>query len=223
MTRSPDTHPDTGTVAPLAISRRAALRGVMGGAFVAACGCVLGSGRTGAAAPITAQSLAAAATATERADRKEPLRQIGSLMFPMGPRPRCNVLDNFGDARSGGRRHEGIDILATEGQDIYTVSDGEIVSVAEATGPASSLSGNAWGILAPDNTYYFYAHLSRFAEGLERGDRVTKGQVIGYVGDTGNPGVGNFHLHFEVHPGGQNRPAVDPLPLLSIPAVCNVW
>ena len=49
---------------------------------------------------------------------------------------------------------------------------------------------------------------------------MTRGQLIGYVGDTGNPGPGNYHLHFEVHPKG--GAAVDPFPLLTIPKVCTI-
>lgn len=157
------------------------------------------------------------ATVTAPAKR---LRRVGGIMFPMGPEPRCDVLDNFDDARSGGRSHEGVDILATLGQEVYAVTDGVLVSQADAS---ASLSGNAWGLLADDNgAYYFFAHLSRFAEGLTLGDRVQRGQVIGYVGDTGNPGPGNYHLHFEVHPGGQRAAAVDPLPLLEVPFECTI-
>ncbi|MFN6120401.1 MAG: M23 family metallopeptidase, partial [Actinomycetes bacterium] len=120
---------------------------------------------------------------------------------------------------SGGRRHEGVDILATLGQEVYAVADGVLVNQADAS---ASLSGNAWGLTAGDGTYFFYAHLSAFAAGLELGDTVSRGQVIGYVGDTGNPGPGNYHLHFEVHPGGQRAPAIDPLPLLVIPNSCSI-
>ncbi len=142
------------------------------------------------------------------------------VMFPMGPTPRCAILDNFGDPRGSGRRHEGIDILATLGQEVYAVADGELVDQADAS---ASLSGNAWGLVAfEDGTYYFYAHLSGFAAGLRPGDCVRKGQLIGYVGDTGNPGPGNYHLHFEVRPGGKRASAVDPLPLLDVPASCTI-
>ena len=66
-----------------------------------------------------------------------------------------------------------------------------------------------------------------FAEGLEEGSVVRKGQLIGWVGDTGNATPGGWHLHFEVRPGPQLRygsqPSVDPVPLLAIPTVCNVY
>ena len=157
------------------------------------------------------------ATVTAPAKR---LRRVGGIMFHMGPEPRCDILDNFGDFRSGGRAHEGIDILATIGQEVYAVADGVLVNQADAS---ASLSGNAWGLTSDeDGTYYFFAHLSRFADGLKLGDRVRRGQVIGYVGDTGNPGPGNYHLHFEVHPGGQRAAAVDPLPRLEVPFECTI-
>lgn len=160
-----------------------------------------------------------AASGAAPARRLGPVTPEGQILFPMGPAPRCAILDNFGDVRSGGRRHEGIDILATLGQEVYAVADGELMNQADES---ASLSGNAWGLTSDDGTYFFFAHLSSFAPDLQLGDRVRAGQVIGYVGDTGNPGPGNYHLHFEVHPGGQRQPAIDPLPLLGIPPACTI-
>ena len=170
-----------------------------------------------AATSIAATGIGDSASASQRADR---LRQLGAIMFPMDPSPRCVVLDNFGDARSGGRRHEGVDLLATQGQPVYAVADG---TLTEQTDVSSPLAGNSWGLTAVGGVYYFYAHLSAFADGLSVGDRVSRGQVIGYVGDTGNPGPGNHHLHFEVHPGGMRSAAVDPLPLLDISFACTIY
>ena len=210
-------------------------RGVLlGGAVVLAGGLVALAGRSGRT-PLAAQAFAAAdgasvdasaiaatgiggsASASQRADR---LKQLGTIMFPMDPSPRCYVLDNFGDARSGGRRHEGVDLLATIGQPVYAVADGVLT---EQTDVSSPLAGNSWGLTAVGGAYYFYAHLSSFAPGLAKGSTVARGDVIGFVGDTGNPGPGNYHLHFEVHPAGPRTPAVDPFPLLQIPKVCTVY
>lgn len=167
-------------------------------------------------APRPAVGFVAAATA----DRMRPLPPPN---FPLQPTPRCVVLNNFGDPRSGGRRHEGEDILATLGQEVYAMSDGVLTyqsKVGDGTN-GSLLSGNLWKLTRADGTYYIYAHLSAFAPGLEKGQNVYRGQVLGYVGDTGNPGPGNYHLHFELHPGG--GAAVDPLPLLTVPASCTVY
>ena len=67
-------------------------------------------------------------------------------------------------------------------------------------------------------TYYFYGHFSRFAPGLTVGSKVKAGQIIGYVGMTGNAGVP--HLHFEVHPGG--GAAINPTPVVKALDGCNV-
>lgn len=143
----------------------------------------------------------------------------------MAPSPRCDILNNFGDGRSGGRLHEGIDILATLGQEVYAMVDGTLTAqaIAGSGSVGASLSGNLWRLTAATGgTYYVYGHLSAFAAGLTKGSTVSKGQVIGYVGDTGNAGAGNYHLHYEVHPGG--GAAVDPLPmLLPVPAACRVY
>ena len=143
--------------------------------------------------------------------------------FPMAPSPKCAVLNNFGDPRGGGRSHEGVDILATLGQEVYAMADGTLTTQTIAGAPNATLSGNLWRLTAAsDGTIYLYGHLAGFAPSLTKGSVVYKGQVLGYVGDTGNPGPGNYHLHFEIHPGGGN--AVDPLPLLlPVPAACKVY
>jgi murein DD-endopeptidase MepM/ murein hydrolase activator NlpD len=160
------------------------------------------------------------AVATAPAQR---LRKFGPPNFPMQPTPRCDVLDNFGDPRSGGRSHAGSDMLATLGQEVYAMADGTLTHQTKVgDGSAgSSLSGNLWKLDRADGTYYVYAHLSAFAPGLSVGSKVYRGQLIGYVGDTGNPGAGNYHLHFEIHPLG--GAAVNPLPLLTIPTACRVY
>lgn len=142
-------------------------------------------------------------------------------MFPMQTTPTCKILDNFGDPRSGGRSHEGVDIGGDLGQEIYAVADG-ILTKQYLDGTADGvLSGNGWRLTLPDKTFYFFAHLSAFADGLAQGDSVKKGQLIGYVGDTGDPAPGSYHLHFEVHPTG--GAAVNPLTLLEIPAGCTIY
>ena len=132
------------------------------------------------------------------------------------------MLDNFGDPRSGGRTHAGTDILTTRGQEVYAMVDGTLTYRAVAGGSGgATLSGNLWRLTASNGTYYVYAHLDAFAPGLNVGSTVVAGQVLGWTGDTGNPGPGNYHLHFEIHPGG--GAAVNPLPLLTVPPACRVF
>jgi len=108
--------------------------------------------------------------------------------------------DSWGAARSGGRRHEGVDMLAPTGTPIYAVANGV------ANFKQNTLGGNAVSLTADNGNRYYYAHLSRY-EGTNR--RVVQGEVIGYNGDTGNA-TGIPHLHFEIHPGGGL--AVNPTP-----------
>lgn len=134
-------------------------------------------------------------------------------VFPMqGP---CYFGDTWGAARSGGRRHLGVDIIGATGRAIYAVTAGTITRKYLDT--PGSLSGNGLRLTRPDGTYFFYAHLSEFAPGIEIGTTVVPGQVLGYNGATGNATVP--HLHFEVHPGGGSP--INPYPVVKAVDACN--
>ena len=112
-----------------------------------------------------------------------------------------SFVDSFGAARSGGRAHQGVDMMAAAGTPTVAPAGGRV----EHQG--SSLGGLSWWIHADDGTTYYGTHLSGYAN--EGAGWVQAGTVIGYVGDTGNA-AGTPHLHFEMHPGG--GAAVDPYP-----------
>jgi murein DD-endopeptidase MepM/ murein hydrolase activator NlpD len=112
--------------------------------------------------------------------------------------------DDWGDARSGGRRHQGNDILAPYGASVVAVTAGTIHT------DYSSNGGISLYLRGVDGVEYFYAHNSRNV--ATDGERVKAGQLIAYVGNTGNARGGPTHVHFERHPGG--GAAVDPYPFL---------
>lgn len=116
------------------------------------------------------------------------------LIIPVvGVKP-DQLLDTFTDARSEGRAHDAIDIPAPAGTPVVAAADGEIVRLFQ-----SDRGGTTIYQLTPDKKLVlYYAHLQRYADGLYVGKFVRQGEVIGYVGDTGNAGPGNFHLHFSI-------------------------
>lgn len=125
---------------------------------------------------------------------------------------------NWGDTRGGGTRaHEGLDIMAPAGQPVLAAADGTVEKLyfSQGGGGVSLYQRAAGGGLM-----LYYAHLRAYAEGMTEGRRVRAGETIGYVGDSGNAGSGNYHLHFGVArmAGGerwwQGTP-VDPYPLLA--------
>ncbi|HYN34156.1 MAG TPA: peptidoglycan DD-metalloendopeptidase family protein [Ilumatobacteraceae bacterium] len=126
---------------------------------------------------------------------------IDSIICPM---PGSAYGDSWGAPRSGGRRHEGVDMLAPTGTPIYAVASGTV------NFNQNRLGGNAASLAGDNGNRYYYAHLSRY-EGAGR--RVNQGDIIGYNGDTGNA-TGVPHLHFEIHPGGGL--AVNPTPSVRV-------
>jgi peptidoglycan LD-endopeptidase LytH len=121
---------------------------------------------------------------------------VGSLKLivpVLGVKPE-QLLDTFADARSEGRVHDAIDIPAPAGTAVLAATDGEIVKLFQ-----SERGGTTIYQLSTDRKLiFYYAHLQRYAGGLAVGKIAKQGEVIAYVGDTGNAGAGNFHLHFSI-------------------------
>lgn len=143
------------------------------------------------AAPASAQ-LALATPVPPLAARAEP--RAPALLIPVAGIAAERLRDSYHAAREGGRVHQGIDIHAARGTPVLAAADGTILKLH-----SGSRGGIAIYQLGVDGrTRYYYAHLERYAEGLEEGESVRRGDVIGYVGDTGNAAPGDFHLHFSI-------------------------
>jgi peptidoglycan LD-endopeptidase LytH len=118
----------------------------------------------------------------------------GKLLIPVaGVRPE-QLQDTFTAARAEGRSHDAIDIPAPKDTPVLAAADGTVIKLF-----LSKPGGITIYQLDPDNrTVYYYAHLNHYADGLEVGKVLHRGDTIAYVGDTGNAGPGNYHLHFSV-------------------------
>ncbi len=117
-----------------------------------------------------------------------------ALLIPVEGIEGSQLQNDFQDPRSGNRTHQALDILAPRGQPVLAVEDGVILRLSN--GARSGLAIHQWG---PKKRYiYFYAHLEAFAEGLQKGNTVRRGQVLGYVGTTGNAPPDTPHLHFAI-------------------------
>jgi murein DD-endopeptidase MepM/ murein hydrolase activator NlpD len=114
--------------------------------------------------------------------------------------------DSWGDARSGGRAHQGVDMIAARNTPIVAIYSGTIDRLTNG-----NLSGLAIWLRANNGDLFFYAHLESFAD-VSDGQSVSEGQVIGYNGSSGNAPDFLPHLHFEWHPGG--GAAVNPYSLV---------
>lgn len=141
----------------------------------------------------------------------------GGLVVPVAGARREQLTDDWGDPRGGGTRgHQGLDIMAPGGTPVLAAAAGTVEKLF-----LSKAGGITAYIRTPDGrTVHYYAHLAGYAPGLHEGQRVRAGERIAFVGDTGNAGAGNTHLHFGVQrlrPGERwwQGEAVDPYPLLA--------
>lgn len=124
---------------------------------------------------------------------------------------RASITPNFGDPRDGGTRtHMGEDILAPLNSFVVSPTDAVVTRIG-----TQSSEGNFVNVAAPGGETFIFMHLDHFAD-IDEGDVLKAGDIIGYVGNTGNAAGGPTHLHFEIH--DKSRKAVDPYPRLT-----GVW
>ena len=138
-----------------------------------------------------------------------------ALLIPVQGITAAQLQDTFTDARSGGRVHDAIDIMAPAGTPVLAVADGSVEKLFD-----SKLGGTTLYQFNPERTLaYYYAHLQAYAPGIAEKQALKRGQVIGYVGTTGNANPDGPHLHFAIFELGPEQQwwkgtAINPYPQL---------
>ena len=139
-----------------------------------------------------------------------------SLLIPVAGVKATQLTDTFNQTRDGTRRHEALDIMAPRGTPVLAASDGKVAKLF-----TSVPGGLTIYEFDPSGTYaYYYAHLDRYSPGLMEGRILKRGDVIGYVGSTGNASGDAPHLHFAIFALGQDKhwwqgTPINPYPLLT--------
>lgn len=116
------------------------------------------------------------------------------LMVPVdGVRPR-DLVDTYNAARSGGRRHHALDVMARRGTPVISADDGVVRRIS-----TNALGGRTVYVVDHRQRFvHYYAHLDRYARGLREGQRVRKGDLLGTVGSSGNADRNAPHLHYQL-------------------------
>lgn len=140
------------------------------------------------------------------------------LLVPVQGVSASQIPDTFNDARDGARVHNSQDILAKRGTPVLAADDGSVIHVGK-----NKLGGNVVWTTDPSRKFaFYYAHLDRYAKGLHDGQSISRGEVLGYVGTTGNAPKDVPHLHFQllrIVKGVRysEGPPVNPLPFFTQP------
>jgi len=154
--------------------------------------------------PITSTPVLPAATSgrIDNAAASVALLKQKHLEMPVDGVSRNRLHDSFDERRSGGLRgHEAIDIMAPRGTPVHAVEDGRVAKLFRSVAGGLTIYQ-----FDPTETFsYYYAHLDRYASGLQDGQQVRRGEVIGYVGSTGNASEDAPHLHFAIFQLGPER------------------
>jgi murein DD-endopeptidase MepM/ murein hydrolase activator NlpD len=157
----------------------------------------------------------ASAPAPERDVAFESLRERG-LLVPVKGILASQIPDSYDAPRDGARVHNAQDILAKRGTPVLAADDGTILHIGE-----NALGGRVIWTADPARRFaYYYAHLDHYAKGLRDGQQISRGDVLGYVGTTGNAPKDTPHLHFQVVRIVSGKrysegPPLNPLPLFT--------
>jgi len=168
--------------------------------------------------PQTTPTPAASASPLSQATPSDTASALASmrLLIPVeGVKP-SELRDTFDAARSEGRVHDAIDIPAPRGTPVLAAADGRVVKLFQSAKGGTTVYQLA---SADEHFVFYYAHLDHYADGLTEGHVARRGETIAYVGDTGNAGPGNTHLHFQIYRVADPRhfwtgENINPYPLL---------
>ncbi|QJR13825.1 M23 family metallopeptidase [Usitatibacter palustris] len=143
------------------------------------------------------------------------LLESRQLLIPVQGVERKALRDNFDERRSAGHKHEALDIMAPRGTPVLAVGDGKVAKLFKSV--AGGLT--VYQFDADEKFAYYYAHLDRYAPGLQQGQALKRGEVLGYVGSTGNAPPSAPHLHFTIFRLGPDKrwwvgTAINPYPFL---------
>jgi murein DD-endopeptidase MepM/ murein hydrolase activator NlpD len=139
----------------------------------------------------------------------------GALLVPVQGVPAAKLTDTFTQSRGAGRLHDAIDIMAARGTPVLAVADGRVAKFFDSKPGGLTV----YQFDRDEKLAYYYAHLDRYADALVEGRVLKRGEVLGYVGSTGNASPEAPHLHFAVFVLGPEKKwwqgtAVNPYPLL---------
>ena|ERR1035437_443837 len=178
-------------------------------------------------APDPHGNVVAPAPTGERSTVDAPVRDVAldmlrsrGLLVPVKGIAASEIPDSYDAPRDGVRLHNAQDILAKRGTPVLAADDGTILHVG-----TNALGGRViWAADASGHFAFYYAHLDRYAKGLHDGQKLTRGEVIGYVGTTGNAPKDTPHLHFQVVRIVSGKryadgPPLNPLPLFTQPGI----
>ena len=142
---------------------------------------------------------------------------LRQLIVPVRGVKQLDIPDTFEDLRGdhGERRHEAVDIMASRGTPVLSADDGWVLKLHRSTAGGITIYATDSG----ERYIYYYAHLDHYGDGLREGMKLSKGDVIGYVGTTGNAPKDTPHLHFAILRMDADKKwwkgtPVDPRPLL---------
>lgn len=163
------------------------------------------------AAPVVVEPVAPAASTLEA----EPLQaHPGGLAIPVSGMAPNQLIDSFNDPRGANGIHEAIDIMATLQTPVVAVADGKVMKLFDSVPGGHTL----YQFDASEKFAYYYAHLDGYAPGIVEGQKLKRGDLLGYVGVSGNANPLTPHLHFAVFALGPEKRwwqghAINPFPL----------